>query len=209
MKEQIEVALLRAPECKGMADTILHVLLDKNAHNKMLECQWTPIKIQELLLTTVARLSATVFVGKPAYHDDAWLDASTKYAEQATMTVFILKTTPVFLRAIVSLALPSYWAASAWVRKGVGILVPIIQARRNAEKTDSNFQRPKDFLQGMIDIANDDEVFVDDVRIDHPSSMQSVRHHADRVMYVTTDGTLKGFGGEGGGQVVKVSSEFE
>lgn len=120
---------------------------------------WTPIKIQELLLAMVARLSATVFVGKPACHDEAWLEASTKYAEQATITVFILKTMPVFLRPIVSLVLPSYWAASAWVRKGVEILVPIIQARRNAEKTDSStpedFQRPKDFLQGMIDTAND------------------------------------------------------
>ena len=103
----------------------------------------------------VARLSATVFVGKPACHDDSSLEASTKYAEQATITVFILKTMPVFLRPIVSLVLPSYWAASAWVRKGVGILVPIIKARRNAENTDSDFQRPKDFLQGMIDIAND------------------------------------------------------
>lgn len=116
---------------------------------------WTPIKIQELLLAMVARLSATVFVGEPACHDEAWLEASTKYAEQATITVFILKTMPVFLRPIVSLVLPSYWAASAWVRKGVEILSPIIQARRNAEKTDSDFQRPKDFLQGMIDTADD------------------------------------------------------
>ena len=103
----------------------------------------------------VSRLSATVFVGEPACHEDAWLQASTKYAEQATITVFILKTMPVFLRPIVSLVLPSYWAASSWVRKGVEILVPIIQARRNAEKTDPDFHRPKDFLQGMIDSAID------------------------------------------------------
>ena len=103
----------------------------------------------------VSRLSATVFVGEPACHEDAWLQASTKYAEQATITVFILKTMPVFLRPIVSLVLPSYWAASSWVRRGVEILVPIIQARRHAEKADPDFHRPKDFLQGMIDSAND------------------------------------------------------
>ena len=103
----------------------------------------------------VARLSATVFVGEPACRDEAWLEASTKYAEQDTITVFILKTVPAFLRPVFCLVLPSYWAASAWVRKGVEILVPIIEARRNAEKEDPDFHQPKGFLQGMIDIAND------------------------------------------------------
>ncbi|KAL2044708.1 hypothetical protein N7G274_002482 [Stereocaulon virgatum] len=77
----------------------------------------------------------TVFVGEPACHDEAWLEASTKYAEQATITVSILKTLP--------------------ARKGTEILVPIIQARRSAEEKGPTFQRPKDSLQGMIDIAND------------------------------------------------------
>jgi hypothetical protein len=74
---------------------------------------WTPVKIQEVLLAMVARLLATVLVGEPACHDETWLEASTKYAEQATITVFILKILPVFLRPIVGLVLPSYWAASA------------------------------------------------------------------------------------------------
>ena len=115
---------------------------------------WTPVKIQELLRAMVARLSATVFVGEPACHDEAWLEASTKYAEQATITVFVLTTVPTFLRPVLCLVFPSYWAASAWVRQGVEILVPIIEASRNAEK-DPDFHKPKDFLQGMIDTAND------------------------------------------------------
>lgn len=63
----------------------------------------------------------------------------------------------------------------------------------------------------IIRVAPDREaaVFVDDMRIDHPSSVQSITHNTERVLYVTTDGALKGFGGEGGGQVIKVSSEIE
>ena len=117
--------------------------------------EWTAVTIQELLLAMVARLSATVFVGEPACHDGAWLEASTKQTEQATDIVLIVKSLPVFLRPIISLVLPSYWAVSAWVRKGVEMLVPIIQARRSAEEKDPTFQRPKDFLQEMINIAND------------------------------------------------------
>ena len=106
-----------------------------------------------MLLGLVARLSATFFVGEPACYDQAWLDASVAYAEQATITVFILKALPVFSRPIVALLLPSYWASLSWARKGVDILVPIIKVRRESE-ISSSFAKSYDFLQGMIDTAN-------------------------------------------------------
>lgn len=56
---------------------------------------------------------------------------------------------------MVALLLPSYWNSIAWVRKGTDILIPIIHARRDAEKNNPDFQKPIDFLQGMIDMANE------------------------------------------------------
>ena len=90
----------------------------------MLDC--TPVKFQELLLAMVARFSATVVVGQPACYDEAWLQASTKYAGHATVTVFTLKAMRVILPLIFSLVLPSYWAASTLVCRRVGILVSMI-----------------------------------------------------------------------------------
>lgn len=56
---------------------------------------------------------------------------------------------------MVALLLPSYWHSIAWVRKGTDILIPIIHARRDAKKNNPDFQKPIDFLQGMIDMANE------------------------------------------------------
>ena len=57
--------------------------------------------------------------------------------------------------------------------------------------------------------GREDTVFVDDMRIDHPSSVQSGKNNPELVLYVTTDGTLEGFGGVGGGQVIKISSDMK
>jgi cytochrome P450 len=116
---------------------------------------WTQVKIHDVLLKLVSQTSARVFVGEPACRDEAWLEASSKYAEQAMITVFILRAMPKFVQPLVALFLPSYWNATAWSRKAVGILVPIIQARRKAETNDADFRKPIDFLQGMIEMANE------------------------------------------------------
>lgn len=116
---------------------------------------WTPVEIHELILNMVSRLSARVFVGEPACRDEAWLEAGSKFSEQSTITVLTLRTMPKFVQPMVALLLPSYWNSMAWVRKGVDILVPIIHSRREAEKNDPDFEKPNDFLQGMIDMANE------------------------------------------------------
>lgn len=116
---------------------------------------WAQAEIYDVLLKLVARISARVFVGEPACRNEAWLEASTKFSEQSTITVFMLRAMPKFAQPIVAMLLPSYWNSIAWVRKGVDILVPIIHARREAENNDPGFEKPIDFLQGMMDIANE------------------------------------------------------
>ena len=66
---------------------------------------------------------------------------------------------------------------------------------------------PFEILRAVPD--REDAVRVDDARIDHPSSVQSVSYDPEQIPSVTTDGALKGSGGEGGGPVVEVSSEIE
>lgn len=116
---------------------------------------WAQVEIFDVLLKLVARTSARVFVGEPACHNEAWLEASTKYTEQSTITVSMLRAMPKFAHPIVVSFLPSYWRSIAWFRKGIDILVPIIHARREAEKNDPSFEKPIDFLQGMLDMADE------------------------------------------------------
>lgn len=66
---------------------------------------------------------------------------------------------------------------------------------------------PFEMLRAVPD--REDAVSVDDAWIDHPSRVQSVRYDPEPIPSVTTDGALKGSGGEGGGPVVEASSEIE
>ena len=113
------------------------------------------VEIYEILLQFVARISARVFVGEPLCRNDKWVETSIKFAEQATVTVMILRAFPKLLHPLVALLLPSYWNTRKWVREGKRLLVPVIKARREAEKTEPNYQKPLDFLQGMMDEAKD------------------------------------------------------
>ena len=67
---------------------------------------------------------------------------------------------------------------------------------------------PTGFQVLRVGPDREEVVFVKDVRIDHPSSVQSGKDNPELVLYVTTDGALEGFGGEGGGQVIRISSDI-
>ena len=115
------------------------------------------MEIYEILLQFVARISARVFVGDKLCRNEEWIQTSIKYSEQATITVMILRAFPKFLHPIVARFLPSYWNTKHWVREGKRLLVPVISARREAEQNDPDYEKPMDFLQWMMDGADDND----------------------------------------------------
>ncbi|KAF4628186.1 hypothetical protein G7Y89_g9967 [Cudoniella acicularis] len=139
MKEELDYAAsIAVPECSVLE-------------------HWEKVEIYEILLQFVARISARIFVGPQLCRNEEWLETSIKYAEQATVTVMILRAFPKFMHPIVAPFLPSFWRTKSWVAKGKRILTPIIRERQAAEKNDPSYKKPTDFLQGMIDDADEND----------------------------------------------------
>ena len=117
--------------------------------------EWTEIKLHNLAEKLSERLSARVFVGEPACKDPVWLEASTNYVHNASLTVFIMRATPGWIQPVVARLLPTYWRSIYWANKSIEYLVPIMQKRRDDAAEDPSWEKPQDFLQGMMDLANE------------------------------------------------------
>ena len=155
MKEDIDYSIKHDfPDVGGKTRSFpYHTLATDRQLNRDL-VQWKVVKLHELMAKLVQRLSARVFVGEPACRDPAWLEASTKYVENASLTVFIMRATPGWMQRVVVTLLPCYWGAASWGNKAISVLIPVIQARREAPKDKAGVDR-HDFLQGMINLANE------------------------------------------------------
>ena len=79
------------------------------------------------------------------------------FAENVTLTMMVLRLCPPLLRPFITSIGPSAWNVQINLRKAKAVLTPIIEERRRAEKDSFNYQKPDDFLQEMIDIANEEE----------------------------------------------------
>lgn len=103
----------------------------------------------------MSRAGSRVFVGEPLCRDEAWLEAAITFTGHIFETVALLRAFPGFLHPIVSRLLPSYWRLTRqleFVKKE--ILIPVINRRRDAERRDDpDYEKPDDFLQWMMDLA--------------------------------------------------------
>lgn len=72
--------------------------------------------------------------------------------ELATVVQFTLKPLPRLLRPLVYPLLPASWQAKAWIYKTNKILAREIQRRRDLDESDPSYEKPKDLLQGMVDL---------------------------------------------------------
>lgn len=70
----------------------------------------------------------------------------------ATIVQFTLKPLPRLLRPLLYPLLPAGWRTKAWIRRADELLAEELQRRRHLEETDPAYERPKDLLQGMVDL---------------------------------------------------------
>ena len=153
MKDEIDLALLTAvPDCEGISP--------ESYLKSELICvidQWVEVRIYEIVLKLVARVSNRILLGDPDCYDEDWAQASMAFAENVTLTMMILRLFPPILRPFIALITPSAWKVQENLRKAKRILAPIIEERRRAEKDSLDYQKPDDFLQWMMDGANEEE----------------------------------------------------
>jgi cytochrome P450 len=92
--------------------------------------------------------------------DEEWLSTALKYTENAFRTIIFLRIYPDWAKPVVSLFIPYSWKVSSALRKAQRLIVPIIIQRRKEAAAflsvkDSSYCKPDDFLQWMMDEANE------------------------------------------------------
>lgn len=82
------------------------------------------------------------------------------YSEYAFRTIITIRIFPDWAKPFVGIFIPYSWKVSAALRKAQRIIVPVINERRRAQAQaygDSSYQKPNDFLQWMMDEADEDD----------------------------------------------------
>ena len=83
-----------------------------------------------------------------------------KYTENAFRTIILIRLFPDWGKPFVAFFIPYAWKVSSALKKAQSIIVPVIKERRRADAHrhgNASYQKPNDFLQWMMDEANEDD----------------------------------------------------
>ncbi|KAG4429038.1 hypothetical protein IFR05_015481 [Cadophora sp. M221] len=138
MKEEVDEAILRIKAEYAVSD------------------DWAEIPIYKLMTSLINQISNRIFLGEVDGRNEEWCRASLAYAENVTATIMIVRCFPLWIRPLAALFVPSVWRVDTHLRAAKNALIPVINRRREAEKT-AGYQKPNDFLQWMMDGADAEE----------------------------------------------------
>ena len=144
------------PECTGeLFDTPAFVLV--YLLMRLLE-DWVSIQPFPLLLRLVARAGSRPWVGERLCRNEIWLDASINFMMNIFKTVALLRAFPAFLHPIVSKFLPTVTQLRRQLQDVKNLIVPVINERRVLEELeDPSYEKPDDYLQWMMDLAENEQ----------------------------------------------------
>jgi len=109
-----------------------------------------------MLLGLLTRATSRIICGDSICRNEKWLETVTNYTINVGITVVLLRPFPKFLRPLVAKFLPSVRKLNKQVHfVKQELFIPMINARRHAEKHDPSYQKPDDFLQWMMDGVDD------------------------------------------------------
>lgn len=116
------------------------------------------MKPHEMFGQLIARLTSRVVAGESFRNNEQWLKTASSYSANVGITIFLLRPFPNFLRPLVAPFLPSVRQMKHQVRYVKDLFVPMINERRAAEAAaDPGYVKPDDFLQWMMDLAEDEQ----------------------------------------------------
>ncbi|KAL4778118.1 cytochrome P450 [Aspergillus varians] len=123
------------------------------------ECNndWVSVNIYYTILKLINRSTSRIIVGERLCRSEQWLNTVAQYTEHLGMTILLLRPLPRFIRPLAAKLLPSVRYLNKtlkWVKEDV--FVPMILERREAEANDPEYQKPDDFMQWMMEIADND-----------------------------------------------------
>lgn len=90
--------------------------------------------------------------------NDQWLNIASHYSVNVGITIFLLRPFPNFIRPFIAPFLPSVRQMKQQLQCAKDLFIPIIKERRAAEAADDPcYIKPDDFLQWMMDMAEDEQ----------------------------------------------------
>nr|Q9C449.1 RecName: Full=Cytochrome P450 monooxygenase paxP; AltName: Full=Paxilline synthesis protein P [Penicillium paxilli]AAK11528.1 PaxP [Penicillium paxilli] len=120
--------------------------------------QFASINPYTVFLRLVARVGARIFIGDELCREEKWLQASIDYTKNIFLTIALMRPMPGFLHPIVGRILPSSRSLKdqlSYIQQD--LLGPVIKERRRLEaSSDSEYKKPDDFLQWMMDLAQNE-----------------------------------------------------
>ncbi|KAJ5182992.1 hypothetical protein N7492_000608 [Penicillium capsulatum] len=124
------------------------------------ECEdrWVPVKPHEMFVDLIVRATSRVVAGEALNRNEEWLNTASHYSVNVGLTVLLLRPFPKFMRPFVAPFLPPVRQMKQQLRFVKDLFIPMIHARRVAEASDDpSYIKPDDFLQWMMDMAEDEQ----------------------------------------------------
>ncbi|KAF7716423.1 Cytochrome P450 monooxygenase [Penicillium ucsense] len=119
--------------------------------------RWTSIKAHQMFVHLIARSTSRILTNS-LRRNEQWLEVASNYSVNVGITILLLRPFPHFFRPFVAPFLPSVRQMKKQLRTAKSLFIPIIQERRAAEAAgDPQYEKPDDFLQWMMDMAEDEQ----------------------------------------------------
>ncbi|RAQ52311.1 cytochrome P450 monooxygenase [Aspergillus flavus] len=121
------------------------------------EGRYVPINLYHMILKLVTHSTSRIIIGQRLCRSEQWINTITKCTYDVRIAVKQLQLVPRFLRRLVAPFLPSVQRLETqlrWIAEQ--LILPMIQHRRRRELNDPSYKKQEDFLQWMMDLADND-----------------------------------------------------
>lgn len=108
---------------------------------------WTEVCINDRLVDVITRVSGRVFVGPDLCRDQEYLECGSKYTVYLMDAVKAIKKIRPWLRPFVVPRLQEIKRLREMETRAARQLQPMVRERLEAEKNDSNWQKPDDMVR--------------------------------------------------------------
>jgi|SRR5690242_16122613 len=126
---------------------------------------WTPVHIYSKLSVMVAKISGRMFVGPDLCNQQDYLESSVAYTFDLIHAQHAIKQIRPILKPFLASRLPEVKLLRDRELKVKQILAPEVERRRAAEAKYSNYVKPDDLLQWLLDRSShgNKEATVDEI----------------------------------------------
>lgn len=113
--------------------------------------EWTEVHLSSTLLRIIAMVSGSIFVGPEKGRDESYVDTAINYTLEVSAAADACAKLPPHERPIKAMDLPEIKSLHKRKAKTMEFIRPLIEARKKAIASDSDFQKPDDLVQWVLD----------------------------------------------------------